>query len=164
MTSGGRGFSRDCARWSIPRADAWEMKDISGTVSISKMPDHEQALSFVGEPELPRVENRPRQAVPEVIQGLDDALEVAPVIDPQEARDVLDDDPRGEALRDNALELPPEPRTWPPEPAILAGAADVLAGEPAVDKVDAASSGNSGSVNIFHILHAFGARPVPLQD
>jgi len=82
-------------------------------------------------------ETVPRRIIPERGQVTEHLGEVPPAARGSESRDVLHEhEPRSNESNDPSI-LAPERRTGPAEPRSLSGEAEILAGEPAADDVDA---------------------------
>jgi hypothetical protein len=100
---------RAFARLRIPAA-ALGLKEYLGWASGSKMSDNEDATTALGDSEELRVKNSPRQAIPELAQGIEDDREITSASGSKEAWNVLDDDPLRQRLPRDADELPEERR------------------------------------------------------
>src|SRR5262249_45693485 len=68
-------------RRKIPAAALGVKKDFRGPGWVSKTSDKQYTLAPLGDPEVLSVQHSPRHAIPEVIQGLDDFVEVGAPVD-----------------------------------------------------------------------------------
>jgi hypothetical protein len=125
----------------MPWAARADSEYLSGTfcggsrISVSDGSDDEHTPAALRHSEETAVENPPRHAVPEVGQRSKDDSEVPTAAAREETGYVLDENPSGSKSVDDAGELDEEAGPLPSESCPSSGDAEVLAGEPAAEKI-----------------------------
>ena len=118
----------------------------STSVSVARGNDKD-APSSLRDSEKLGVEGVPSHAVPEFCQARRDDREVLAAGGTVKPRNILDHNPAGEEFGDDAAELKPETATLTPKTGPSTGHAEVLAGEPSVDKISGGPFIGSCAVN-----------------
>jgi hypothetical protein len=129
----------------MPRQALGESEYFGGTCGSSTSDsEHEQSLPSLGHSEVLRVQAPPGPHIPEFRQPAKDDGKVPSSNGGQKTGDVLDQNPAGQELANDAMELVPEPRTCPLKARTASRNAEILAREPAADEVNGSECCSSG--------------------
>jgi len=107
-----------------------------GTRRVSKTADKKDAPPPLGNSEPARIQNAPRDTVPESIQVHEDLSEIRAMVAAKESGNILNADPSWPQQLHDPGELKPERAALAPKTRPSTGHADVLAREAAVDEVN----------------------------
>jgi hypothetical protein len=121
----------------MPRHAFGESQYFCGTSgSRISASEHEDPAPSLGHSEVLAVKNPPGPHIPEFRQPSNDEGKVPSSVRGTKARDVLDKNPGGSELSDDATELEPESRTCAIKPRTASRNAEILAGEASTDEVN----------------------------
>ena len=130
----GNGRSRLAALARIPAA-ALGLKENFGGTSDCRTADNEHTAASLGHSEELSVKHPVGPPIPEFFQPSKDDGHICSAVRGKKARDVLDENPTGSDLSDDAMELVPEARPLTSEASSATGHGEVLAREPSANKV-----------------------------
>jgi hypothetical protein len=112
----------------MPRQAFGESQYFGGTSgSRISASEQEDPLPSLGHSEVLSVQAPPGPQIPEFRQPSNDGVEVAASVGGTKAGDVLDQNPAGKQLADDAMELEPEPRTFAIKARTTSRNAEILA-------------------------------------